>query len=120
VSGVKRETRTRSGRPRGGRPQAIGDVLATLLGDLGLAARIEDRRIFAEWEDVVGVSLAREAKPLKVERGILVLGAGHATQANHLLYLKPLILQKIKARYPTSRIRDIRVVLRPAEGWNKG
>ena len=120
MSGVKRETRTRPGRPRGGRPQAIGDVLATLLGDLGLAARIEDRRIFAEWEDVVGASLSREAKPLKVERGILVLGVGHATQANHLLYLKPLILQKIKARYPTSRIRDIRVVLRPAEGWNKG
>ncbi len=115
-----RESDGSSDHPRGGRPQAVGAVLATLLGDLGLASRIEDRRIFAEWEDLVGVSLAREARPLNVERGILILGAGQATQANHLLYLKPLILQKIKSRYPTSRIRDIRVVHRPAEGWNKG
>jgi predicted nucleic acid-binding Zn ribbon protein len=120
VKGGNKDSGRFSGRPRGGRPQAVGAVLTTLLGDLGLAARIEDRRIFAEWEDLVGVSLAREARPLNVERGVLVLGAGHATQANHLLYLKPLILQKIRSRYPTSRIRDIRVVHRPAEGWNKG
>jgi predicted nucleic acid-binding Zn ribbon protein len=120
VNDDKGQKRVTTGRPRGGRPQPVGAVLTALLGDLGLAARIEDRRIFAEWDDVVGVSLAREARPVKVERGILILGAGNATQAHHLLYLKPLILEKIKARYPTSRIRDIRVVHRPAEGWNKG
>lgn len=120
MNGEKRGGKSGSGHARGGRPQAIGTILTTLLSDLGLAAKIEDRRILADWEEIVGVSLAREVRPLKVERGVLILAASHATQANHLLYLKPVLLEKIRSRYPTSRVRDIRVVHRPSEGWNRG
>jgi predicted nucleic acid-binding Zn ribbon protein len=120
VSGKKGGAGSKAGRPRGGRPQTVGAVLGGLLDDLGLAARIEDRRILAEWEDLVGVSLAREARPLGIEKGVLLLAASHPTQANQLTYLKPLILAKIRSRYPTSRVRDIRVVHRPDGGRNKG
>lgn len=69
-----------------------------------------------EWEDLVGPAAAREARPLRIERGILWIGVENAPQANHWLYLKPVMLQRIRQRYPGTGIRDIRVLHRPGEG----
>jgi hypothetical protein len=74
---------------------------------------MEDRKILSDWEDLVGPALAREATPFKIERGILWIGVKNAPQANHLSYLKPKILARIRELHPGSRIRDMRVLHRP-------
>ena len=104
---------------RGGQPRTIGEALETFLGRRGLRRAIEDRRIFVEWEDLVGIAAAREAYPVRIERGILWIGVENAPQANHWLYLKPVMLEKIRQRYPGTGIRDIRVLHRPREGRQK-
>lgn len=113
-----RQTDSASSR-RGGRPRTIGEALESFLGKQGLRRAIEDRRIFVEWEDLVGSAAARESRPLRIERGILWIGVENAPQANHWLYLKPVMLERIRQRYPGTGIRDIRVLHRPGEGRQK-
>jgi hypothetical protein len=69
-----------------------------------------------DWNDIVGPTLAQDAWPLKLERGILWIGVSNSPQANHLLYLRPVLLRQIRERFPLSRIRDIRVQHRPTRG----
>ena len=98
---------------RGGRPRSIGEDLERFLARRGLRRAMEDRRIFREWESLVGAAAARESRPLRIERGILWIGVESAPQANHWLYLKPAMLEMIRQRYPGTGIRDIRVLHRP-------
>ncbi|MBM3286491.1 MAG: DUF721 domain-containing protein [Candidatus Eisenbacteria bacterium] len=103
-------------RRRGGGPSPIGEALSTFLEERGLLQKIEDRRLFGAWEEIVGATLAREARPLRVEKETLVIGASSSAHASQLMYLRPWVLKRIKEMYPGSRIRSIRIVNRPDEG----
>lgn len=103
-------------RNRGGRPQTLGEVLSSFLKRRGLLQEMLDREVITKWDDLVGPTIAREAKPIKIERGILWIGVNNAPQANQLLYLKPKLIERIKELFPKSRIRDIRVLHRPRQG----
>lgn len=109
--------RTTPGKARrGGPPQAVGEVLASLLRRRGLEQEIEDHRILVDWGGLVGDPLGHETRPMKVERGILWIGVNSAPLANSLLYLKPVLLRRIRERFPRSRIQDLRVLHRPERG----
>jgi len=77
---------------------------------------MEDHRLFLDWEGIVGPALAADARPMRVERGIVWIGVSNAPQANQLLYLKPMLLKRIREKYPDTTIRDIRILHRPVEG----
>ena len=103
-------------RGRGGKPQTLGDALSSFLKRRGLLQEMRDRQAITDWDDLVGPAIAREAKPIKIERGILWIGVSNAPQANQLLYLKQKLIERIKELYPQSKIRDIRVLHRPRQG----
>jgi hypothetical protein len=65
---------------------------------------------------IVGTALAIDVRPLRIERGIVWIGVSNAPQASHLQYLKPMLLRRIRERYPDTTIRDIRIVHRPEDG----
>ena len=77
---------------------------------------MKNRQWLANWDDLVGATIAEEARPIKVERGILWIGVNSAPQANQLLYLKQKLIERIRKLYPNSRIRDLRVLHRPKQG----
>lgn len=101
---------------RGGPPRVLGDVLHSFLRQRGLLEKMRDHQLMLDWDEVVGPTIAREARPLKIERGILWIGVNNAPQANHLLYLKPQLLKRIKELYPESKIRGLRILHRPMQG----
>ncbi len=85
----------------------------------GLVGRMQEYRLFLDWEEIVGGPLARETRPERIEKGTLWIGVSNAPQANHLLYLQPMILRRIRERYPETTIRDMRILHRPSnERWN--
>jgi hypothetical protein len=106
----------RAVRSKGGRPHAIADVLAAFLDKHGLRSAMEDHRLALEWSEIVGVALAGECRPVRIERGTVWIGVNSAPQANHLLYLKPWILKRIRERFPDSSIRELQIQHRPGQG----
>ncbi|NUS47703.1 MAG: DUF721 domain-containing protein, partial [Gemmatimonadaceae bacterium] len=48
------------------KPAAIGDVLAGVLQDTGIAARVEQAGIIPEWSTLVGAQIAAVAEPMSV------------------------------------------------------
>jgi hypothetical protein len=74
---------------------------------------MEDRQALMAWDDLAGPTLARESWPLKLEKGVLWIAVNNAPQANHLSYLSPKLLRRIRERFPNSNVREIRVQLRP-------
>ena len=116
----QRRNKTATGhRRRGGGPRTIGDLIGGFLRKGGLEQAIEDHRLFLDWEDVVGSTTARDTKPLRIERGTLWIGVSNAPLANQLSYLKAVLLDQIRKKYPGARIRDIRFLHRPGERWSK-
>ena len=106
-----------SGRAgRGGAPQALSEILQAFLKRRGLLQEMKNRQWLANWDDLVGATIAEEARPIKVERGILWIGVKSAPQANQLLYLKQKLIERIREVYPDSGIRDLRVLHRPKQG----
>jgi predicted nucleic acid-binding Zn ribbon protein len=101
---------------RGGRPQTLAEALNSFLKERGLLQEMKDRQVTENWDELVGPTIAREARPIKIERGILWIGVNNAPQANQLSYLIPKLIERIKELYPQSKIRDIRVLHRPRQG----
>jgi hypothetical protein len=77
---------------------------------------MEDHRLLLGWREIVGASLASETRPVRIERGTVWIGVNSAPQANHLLYLKPWILKRIRECFPDSSISELRIQHRPVEG----
>ena len=94
----------------------MAEALQSFLKGRGLLQEMRDHQVIIDWDDLVGPMIAREAKPIKTERGILWIGVNNAPLANHLLYLKPQLIERIKELSPQSKIRDIRVLHRPRQG----
>ena len=48
------------------RPSAVGDVLAGVLKESGIAARVEQAGIIPEWPGLVGAQIAAATEPMSV------------------------------------------------------
>jgi hypothetical protein len=72
-------------------------------------AEVKAIRAFAWWERAVPARVAEAARPVRVERGVLIVHAKSHVWANELTYLKQDLLQRLLAVAPDSGVRDIRV-----------
>ncbi len=71
--------------------------------------KLQQYRIFAIWEDVVGERIAKHAQPLRVMDLTLVVGVDHPVWMQELQMLKPELLRKIHTHVTPKLIRDIRL-----------
>ena len=66
---------------------------------LRVPASIEASPIaFRDWEDAVGTRIAARARPLKLERGVLLVRTASSTWAQELALLSDAILTQLRAR----------------------
>jgi predicted nucleic acid-binding Zn ribbon protein len=86
-----------------------------VLGRLGLLDRFEAWRAVTEWEDIVGESLARHARAVRVERDVLVVEASHPAVSHDISHRKRELLALLERRLGSARIRDVRLVLHRTE-----
>jgi predicted nucleic acid-binding Zn ribbon protein len=68
--------------------------------------------VFAQWEDLVGPAIAAHAKPLSVNRQVLLIGADHPGWATQLRFLSAELLHRLEATAGPGQIArvDIRIV----------
>lgn len=91
------------------KPSTIGDVLAGVLKDTGIAARVEQAGIIPEWSALVGMQIAAVTEPMSITAdGTLFVNVTTSAWMNELSLMEPELLRALNAkdgRVPVKRIR---------------
>jgi predicted nucleic acid-binding Zn ribbon protein len=91
------------------KPSILGDVLANLLKESGLAERVEQAAVVPEWAALVGPAIAAVTEPMSVTAdGTLFVAVRTNAWMNELSLMEPELLRTINAvdgRLPVRRIR---------------
>ncbi|HET9150273.1 MAG TPA: DUF721 domain-containing protein [Gemmatimonadales bacterium] len=96
------------------RPQSVADALARYLARAGLARRIEQAGVVAEWAELVGPQIAAVTEPDAVSAdGILWVRVASAPWAQELRMMTPRILARLN-QGRSGRVKEIRWVAAPS------
>jgi len=89
-------------------------VLLRQDGDLRVPPSIEASPVaFRDWEAAVGSRIAARARPVRVDRGVLLVRTSTATWAQELSLLSDTILEQLRARGVA--VRSLRFRVGPVE-----
>ena len=90
-------------------PRPVGDSLPRLARRLGAPPPDVLRTVFAQWEEVVGPTIANHAWPLSLKEGLLRIGVDQPGWATQLTFLGPELLRKVAAATGGSTVSSIEV-----------
>jgi predicted nucleic acid-binding Zn ribbon protein len=95
------------------KPAAIGDILAGVLQETGVAARVEQAGIIPEWGALVGAQIAAVAEPMSVTAdGTLFVNVTTNAWMNELSLMEPELLRALNAKEGRAPVKRIRWLLR--------
>ena len=95
--------------PRADKWQAPGDVLPALMQKLGLKERLNEGEVIDAWKLIVGDFIAAHSAPVCLKAGTLYVRV--LQPALHYQFetiSKPEILKKLKERFGSRVVRDVR------------
>ena len=91
------------------KPEAIGAIVATWLGEKGLTERVDQAEIVPEWPKLVGPQIAQVTSPQSITaNGTLFVKVTTNAWMNELSLLEPELLRSLNVkpgRTPVKRIR---------------
>jgi predicted nucleic acid-binding Zn ribbon protein len=91
------------------KPSPLGDVLAGVLRDSGIAERVEQARLIPEWPALVGAQIAAVTEPTSIAAdGTMFVRVTTNAWMNELSLMEPELLRALNAtegRAPVKRIR---------------
>ena len=91
------------------KPSPLGDVLAGVLRDSGIAERVEQARLIPEWPVLVGAQIAAVTEPTSIAAdGTMFVRVTTNAWMNELSLMEPELLRALNAtqgRAPVKRIR---------------
>jgi len=92
-------------KPLGRAPERIGSLVESLLAERGYLAICREQDILRRWKELAGERIAAVTECVAVERGVVHVRVQSAPWRNELVYLKPMLLARVRAQCET--IRDI-------------
>jgi hypothetical protein len=84
---------------------AVGTLIPGVFARLGLAEPFARWRAVGEWDAIVGESLARQARPVRVQGSTLIVETNDPFGLSHF---KLGLLERIREHLGSDAIRDIR------------
>lgn len=95
------------------KPSALGDVLAGVLKDAGISARVEQAGIIPEWAGLVGGQIAAVTEPQSIAAdGTLFVHVTTNAWMMELSLLEPELLRALNAKEGRAPIRKVRWLLK--------
>ena len=95
------------GKTRKRRPESLGDVLATLIKDLGIGKKLSEQGLIEQWPQVVGDKIAKHTRAVTCEGGKLFVEVDSAAWRHELLYMKAQILERLNRKAGSKVIQEI-------------
>ncbi len=95
------------------KPAAFGDVLADVLQNAGIAARIEQAGIIPEWSTLVGAQIANVTEPQSIAAdGTLFVHVTTNAWMMELSLMEPELLRALNAKPERTAVKKIRWLIR--------
>ena len=95
------------------RPTPLGDVLANVLAQAGIADRVEQAAVVPEWASLVGPQIAAVTEPMSVTGdGTLFVAVASHGWMTELSLMEPVLLAALNRRTGALPIQKIRMVLK--------
>jgi predicted nucleic acid-binding Zn ribbon protein len=89
--------------------QAAGELLPKLMQRLGLSERLREAEVIEAWHQIVGDFIAAHSAPMSLRDGVLFVHVLQPALHYELEQIsKAEILRKLKRRFGTKLIREIR------------
>ena len=96
-------------KPRPDRWKAAAELLPALMQRLGLRERLHENEVVEAWSAIVGGFIATHSAPLALRDGVLYVRVLQPALHYELeLISKTQILRKLKKRFGSRTIRDVR------------
>jgi predicted nucleic acid-binding Zn ribbon protein len=98
---------------RGGKPEPVGDALASFLKAAGLERSVGRASVLVEWEALVGPQIASVTTPQRISQdGTLFIAVATHGWMSELQLMETQLLARINAREGREPVRRIRWELR--------
>ena len=99
------------------RLETIGQVMPTLMRQIGIVADYWQEKMAADWKDLVGSPVCRYTRPGMLEGVSLTVFVNNSVWLHELKRVgyEPL-LKKLQAKYGPDRIRHLKLTLDPESG----
>lgn len=115
---TKKKFRTRD-------PQTLGGVIKQTVDQQGWSQQQAVYRLFDQWSDLVGTSLAEHTKPVAYqeegpETRVLVVQADATVWASSLRMMLPQLQQRFDSELGAGVVTDIKILNPAAPSWRKG
>jgi predicted nucleic acid-binding Zn ribbon protein len=102
------------------RMEHIGDALRGFLHTAHLDRRLAEWQLILAWPELVGPEVASHAQAVEMRRAVLWVEVGSSAWMQHVLFLKPRILEALRREFPGVTVDDIRCVLKGRRGGTRG
>ena len=95
------------------KPASVGDVLAGLLRESGLAERVEQAGLIPEWPSLVGAQIAAVTEPTSIAAdGTMFVRVTTNAWMNELSLMEPELLRALNGKEGRAPVKRIRWLLR--------
>ena len=91
---------------------ALKDLLGALVCDLGVENKLAECRARLVWEEAVGPSLARYARPLRVYKGCLEVAVPSAVWRSQLSFMQQEIIARVNELVGMEIVKELRLINR--------
>ena len=96
---------------RGGKTDKLSTSLPEIMRDKGWERKLDQHRVFIDWQSLVEETTAAHSRPLKVVKDVLWLEVENSSWMQELQYQKFFLLQTLNEYLKISRFSDIRFVV---------
>lgn len=86
----------------------IGDVLPSVLRELGLQKRFNERQLVERWAGIVGPEIAERARATRFEKGTLFVRVDHGAWMQELHFIEKELVKKLRVACPDVDLLRIR------------
>ncbi len=93
-----------------GKPSRVSDILTAILTDRGWGGALKEHKVFAVWDETVGSKISDNTRPVRINRGVLVVAVSNPVWTQELSLMKDTIIQRLNDRLGEVIIRDIRFI----------
>jgi len=88
-------------------PTPVGNLIDWVFKEFNLDAGVKSQKVFEVWDEVVGETIARKARPETIRNRVLVVKVSSSPWIQELQFMKQMIRDKLNERIGETLIDDL-------------